>query len=88
LGLDVHVRTQIRRDFSYIAAAALRIGNDVLGEVAMDGVYYLNGVAGADMPNTISGFTVSHTHPKEHQHTHPKEHQHVFDVDLGDNEHI
>jgi hypothetical protein len=79
LGLDVHVRTQIRRDFSYIAAAALRIGTDIL-EVASQGVYYLNGEAGADLPNTISGYTVSHTQPNDHQH--------VFDVDLGDDEHI
>jgi hypothetical protein len=26
LGLDVHIRTQIRREFSFIAFAALRIG--------------------------------------------------------------
>jgi hypothetical protein len=79
LGLDVHVRTQIRRDFSFIVAAALRIGTDVL-EVASKGVYYLDGVAGAGMPTTISGFTVSHTQPNDHQH--------VFDVYFGDMEHI
>jgi hypothetical protein len=49
-------------------------------EVASQGVYYLNGEAGADLPNTISGYTVSHTQPNDHQH--------VFDVDLGDDEHI
>jgi hypothetical protein len=35
-GLDVHIRTQIRREFSFIAFAALRIGKDVL-EVASQG---------------------------------------------------
>jgi hypothetical protein len=30
LGLEVHIRTQIRREFSFIAFAALRIGKDVL----------------------------------------------------------
>jgi hypothetical protein len=75
LGLDVNIRTQIRHDFSYIASAALRIGTDVL-EVLSGGVYYLNGVVDAAMPNAISGFTVSHRQPSDHQHD--------FVVDLGE----
>jgi hypothetical protein len=79
LGVDLHIRTQLRRDMSYITSAALRIGTDVL-EVASKGVYYLNGVEGSEMPNTISGFPISHTQPNENRH--------IFDVDLGENEHI
>jgi hypothetical protein len=61
LGLEVHIPTQkIHDHFSCISSAALRIGADVL-EVASKGVYYLNGVAGANMPNEISGFLVTHT---------------------------
>jgi hypothetical protein len=68
LGLDVHIRTQkILCEFSYISRAALRIGTDVL-EVASKGVYYLNGVAGANMPNEISCFSVTHTHPSDDLH--------------------
>jgi hypothetical protein len=79
LGLDVHIRTQkIHDKFSYISSAALRIGADVL-EVASRGVYYLNGVAGANMPNEISGFLVSHTQPSDDLH--------VFDVKLYNNGH-
>jgi hypothetical protein len=33
MGIDVHIRTKIRRDMSYISSAALKIGKDVL-EVA------------------------------------------------------
>jgi hypothetical protein len=79
LGLAVHIRTQIRHGMSFISSAALRIGADVL-EVASQGVYYLHGVAGADLPAEFSGFAFSHTQPTDKQH--------VFDVHLGGREHI
>jgi hypothetical protein len=72
-GLDVHIRTSIRRDFSYISSAVLRIGEDVL-EVRSQGVYFLNGVASADLPSEFSGFEFFHTQPTELQH--------VFEVHL------
>jgi hypothetical protein len=79
LGLDVHIRTKIRRDFSYISSAVLRMGKDVL-EVGSKGVYFLNGVAGADLPSEFSGFAFSHTQPLDQQH--------VFEVHLGGQERI
>jgi hypothetical protein len=79
LGMDVHIRTQIRNGMSFISSAALRIGTDVL-EVASQGVYYLNGVAGADLPAEFSGLAFSHTEPTNKQH--------VFDVHIGGREHI
>jgi hypothetical protein len=79
LGVDLHIRTAMRRDMSYISNAALRIGTDLL-EVTSRGIYYLNGVRGANMPNEISGFPIAHSQPNENQH--------VFDVALGDEEHI
>jgi hypothetical protein len=79
LGLDVHIRTHIRRDMSYISSAALRIGTDVL-EVESQGVYYLNGVADADLPSEFGGF--------EFLHTQPTDKQHVFEVHLGVRERI
>jgi hypothetical protein len=54
LDLDVHIRTQMLRDMSYISSAVLRIGSDVL-EVESQGVYYLNGVANAELPSEFSG---------------------------------
>jgi hypothetical protein len=47
---------------------------------ASQGVYYLNGVAGADLPAVFPGFAFSHTQPTEKQH--------VVDVHLGGHEHI
>jgi hypothetical protein len=79
LSLDVHIRTKLRHDMSYISSAALRIGSDVL-EVESHGVYYLNGVAGAALPAEFSGF--------EFLHTQPTDKQHVFEVHLGGRERI
>jgi cysteine-rich repeat protein len=79
LGLDVHIRTQLRRDMSYISSAAIRIGADIL-EVESQGVYYYNGEYGAALPDKLSGFAFSHTQPTDKQH--------VFEVYLGGRERI
>jgi hypothetical protein len=79
LGLDVHIRTKIRRDMSYISSAALRIGKDIL-EVESQGVYWLNGALNVDLPDEFSGFVFSHTQPTDKQH--------VFEVHLGGRERI
>lgn len=79
IDLDIHVRTTIRKQFSYVESAVLRIGSDLL-EVQSKGEYFLNGEFGAAMPNTISGHAVTYTQPKENQH--------VFDVKLGRSEHL
>jgi hypothetical protein len=79
MGLDVHIRTKIRGDMSYISSAVLRIGADVL-EVQSQGFYYLNGAAKADLPSEFSGF--------EFLHTQPTDKQHVFEVHLGGRERI
>jgi hypothetical protein len=79
LGLDVHIRTKLRRDMSYISSATLRIGTDVL-EVGSQGVYYLNGVVGAELPDEFSGFAFSHSQPTDKQHE--------FEVYLGGRERV
>jgi cysteine-rich repeat protein len=79
LGLDVHIRTKLRRDMSYISSATIRIGRDVL-EVESQGIYHLNGVLGAELPDEFSGFAFSHTKPTDKQH--------VFTVHLGVEERI
>jgi hypothetical protein len=79
LDLDVHIRTHMRRDMSYISSAALRIGTDIL-EVESQGLYYLNGVAGADLPSEFGGFEILHTQPTDKQH--------IFEVHFGGRERI
>jgi hypothetical protein len=80
LGLDIHIRTKMRRDMSFISSAALRIGSDVI-EVESQGVYYLNGVLNAaPLPTDFSGFAFTHTQPTDKQH--------VFEVYLGGRERI
>jgi hypothetical protein len=79
LGLDVHIRTKLRRDMSFVSSASLRIGKDIL-EVASQGVYWFNGVLKADLPDKFSGFALTHTQPTAKQH--------MFDVHLGGTEHL
>jgi hypothetical protein len=57
LGMDVHIRTKHRRNFSYISNLALRLGDEVF-EVAGKGQYYLNGIENAPLSNTISGYEI------------------------------
>jgi hypothetical protein len=79
LGLDVHIRTKFRRDMSYVSGATVRIGTDIL-EVDSQGIYFLNGEVGAELPDEFSGFAFSHTQPNDKQH--------VFEVHLGGSEKI
>jgi len=79
LGLDVHIRTKMRRDMSYISGAVLRIGSDVL-EVESQGVYYFNGVANAELPSEFSGFKFTHTQPTDKKH--------AFEIYLGGRERL
>ncbi|CAB9504651.1 unknown protein [Seminavis robusta] len=75
VGLDIHVRTTIRYHYSFISTAAIRIGNETL-EVTGFGEYVLNGVNDAKLPNTISGYPVSHTQVNDKKH--------VFGIEVGD----
>lgn len=74
LALDIHVRTKVRYDYSYIESAVVRLGEDTL-QVDSFGQYYLNSVSGADLPAQLAGFPVTHTRPNDKQH--------IFTIDLG-----
>jgi von Willebrand factor type D domain len=51
LSLDVHARTTIKGDWSYVSNVAIKIGNDIL-EITTDSniTHYLNGEANVDFP--------------------------------------
>ena len=77
MDMDIHVRTTIRHDYSYIEAAAIRIGDNVL-EVASFGDYAWNGISAADMNDVdddLTGIKIVHSNPN------PKTHQ--FDIMIG-----
>lgn len=62
LGIDVHIRTKIKDDWSYINSSAIKIGQDVF-EIGAFGKYYLNGVEHADLTGaTLSGFPIVVVH--------------------------
>ena len=79
LGLDIHIRTTIRYDYSYIQDAAVKIGDDIL-EVSSWGVYSINGVDSAELPNFVGPFTV------EHEQVNAK--KHVFKLSFGGEENL
>jgi len=73
-GLALHIRTTIHHDWSFISAAALHIGDEVL-EVRSKGLYWLNGVAGALLPTNMASFPIELDHYGNRHHR--------FLVDLG-----
>lgn len=83
LDMDVQIRTQQRYDYSFVEAAALRIGDDIL-EVAAWGDYALNGVEGALTTqggiSTFGGYPVVHTQVNEKKH--------VYNVVIGEHTNI
>lgn len=54
MGLDVHIRTKIRYDYSYIESAAIQVGSDFLLEVSGFGQHFLNGVYAGDLHQAIA----------------------------------
>lgn len=79
MALDIHIRTKIRYDYSYIEAAAVKIGDETL-EVASFGYYSLNGIQSADLTNNLSGFPIVHTQLSKQAHS--------FEIHLSDKESI
>jgi len=81
--LDIHVRTTLRRDYSFISSAALRIGDDVFvlgsyGDHALNGV---DGALGTDaMIPKVGGYQIYHTPVNKKRHT--------YDIILSENENI
>jgi hypothetical protein len=67
MALDIHIRTKIRYDYSYIESAVVKIGEEML-EVASYGEYFLNGVENADLPSAIGGFNITYSQPDVKQH--------------------
>ena len=69
LGLDIHVRTKERYQYSYIEAVSIKITDDIL-EVGSWGDYVINGVNGAEMPFTMGGkYSVTHEYDSQKKHT-------------------
>lgn len=52
--LDIHVRTTIRYDYSFISQVAVRLGEHIF-EVASWGEYQLDGISNVDLPALIDG---------------------------------
>ena len=79
LAMDIIIRTKVRYAYSYIQDAIVKIGNDTF-EVGGHGNYFIDGVLSAGMPNTISGFNITHDRTSKKWHT--------FEIHLGTAESI
>jgi len=91
LDLEIHARTTMRYEYTYIESAAVRIGDDTL-EVSSWGDYALNGVGGdllGGKPNlrkgiddvpTVGGYPIYHTKLSKKMN--------VFQIVLGGSENI
>merc|ERR1712183_586179 len=64
--MDIHLRTKKTRRWSYISAAAIKIGEDIF-EVSSSG-YWLNGKKNADLKAGISGYPIKFSHLNEKHH--------------------
>eukprot|EP00526_Cylindrotheca_closterium_P018236 CAMPEP_0113615432 /NCGR_PEP_ID=MMETSP0017_2-20120614/7696_1 /TAXON_ID=2856 /ORGANISM="Cylindrotheca closterium" /LENGTH=296 /DNA_ID=CAMNT_0000524665 /DNA_START=10 /DNA_END=900 /DNA_ORIENTATION=- /assembly_acc=CAM_ASM_000147 len=80
LGLDIHIRTKIVRDWSYIRSVAIKIGNDVL-EIQgspnpndQESHYWFNNKYQGEV-EAIAGFPVMISKPTEYQR------QYIIDLD-------
>ena len=72
VGLDIHVRSQHLREFSYITSAAVRIGSDVLevSTAPRDKGFYLNRQPYPTLPAYMDGkYEVTHEYVNDLQQT-------------------
>jgi hypothetical protein len=65
-GMDIHIRTNRRGQFSYITAAALRIGDEVLEVTGQDGGTHILNVA---LPAKIAGHKITYNRHSDVQQT-------------------
>jgi len=78
LGLDIHIRTKIRDNYSFIESAAIKIGSDVV-EISSFGSYLVNGVEGAYVEEEqaqLGAFKLNHEQESKKIHH--------YSVDVGD----
>lgn len=82
LGLEIHIRTKPRYQYSYIEATAIKIGDDVL-EIGSWGEYWFNGVDDVELPISLAGkYTVEKIIDSQ------KQHKFIVTLDKQKEEHI
>jgi hypothetical protein len=64
LGISIHLRTKLRRQWSYVKTLTVRIGSDTLEvQGGADETYWINGIPYNGTPSaTLSGYAVSYAH--------------------------
>jgi hypothetical protein len=69
LGISIHMRTKLRRQWSYVKTLTVRIGSDTLEvQGGADETYWINGIPYNGTPSaSLSGYAVAYKHVHEHQ---------------------
>lgn len=70
-GLEIHIRTQARYEYSYIESAAIKIGDEIL-EISSFGEHWLNGVESAittDEDCSLAGYTIQYNQINKKKHS-------------------
>jgi von Willebrand factor type D domain len=88
LGLDVHARTEmIAKTWTIVSNAAVRIGDDVF-ELNNNGTYYVNGIADAFLPTTLSSNNYKIHYQEEHYNDGENGIRSLYTIDLGNNDNL
>jgi hypothetical protein len=70
LGIDIHIRTKHRGQYSYITTAALRIGDEIFEVMGQDGgTHILNGEVNMALPAKIAGHKITYNRHSDFQQT-------------------
>ena len=80
IGLDIHVRSTIRNDYSFIESAAIKIGDDIL-EISAFGQHIFNGVESARFPIEMAG-----VFPVEYERR--DDNTYIFTIFVSEHQHI
>lgn len=86
-GMDIHLRTKRTRQWSYVDAAAVRVGDDVL-EVAggnKENNYWINGVKGKQLAHNTELDAQLSGHAIHFKKISEKSHQFLIDLGSGEN---
>jgi hypothetical protein len=90
IDLDIHSRTKIKADWSYMSNVAIRLGNDIL-EITSAGDHFLNGEANVAFPFLMSNhFNVTlnqkEVFPGQYRADYVIDLEHMSDIEKGGND--
>ena len=84
-GVEIQIRTEIRRDWSFIASTAIKIGGDIL-EVGGHAKYAINREQGAELTESVQELAKIGGFPVQYFRYGTRRHK--FEINIGDKQKI